>query len=69
MDATKIIECGCCSCWHRVDFHGDCRQDDERFASPEQAANRLKRDVLVCYDDDGKIVDGSEVVQPRSDDQ
>jgi hypothetical protein len=24
-------ECGCCGAHHRVGFHGDCREDNERF--------------------------------------
>ncbi len=26
-------ECGSCSCWHPVEFTGDCRDDANRFAS------------------------------------
>lgn len=33
--AIKIIECGCCSQYHRLNYFGDCRNDDERFADPE----------------------------------
>lgn len=29
--STKFIECGCCGCFHRTDFAGDCREDSERF--------------------------------------
>ena len=36
-----VVECGCCGCYHRTDFHGDCREDSERFASPEDAEERL----------------------------
>lgn len=43
---VKIIECGGCSHWHRVDYHGDCRNDAERFADPEDAAKRLGRPVV-----------------------
>jgi hypothetical protein len=70
MDPIKVIECGCCSGWHRVEFNGDCRQDDERFASPEQAANRLKNPVVVAYQDEetDEISVSSEIVQPGSDD-
>jgi hypothetical protein len=27
--------CGCCEHYHRESFHGDCRQDDERFTREE----------------------------------
>lgn len=25
------VECGCCGHFHRLDYQGDCRNDDERF--------------------------------------
>jgi len=28
---NTFIECGCCGCFHRTDFAGDCREDSERF--------------------------------------
>lgn len=37
---TKIYECGCCSCFHRAAFDGDCRSDADRFASPEDFMER-----------------------------
>lgn len=30
-DNNEIEECGCCGSYHRPDFRGDCRNDDERF--------------------------------------
>lgn len=33
-----IYECIFCGSWHEERFHGDCRQDDARFSSPEHAA-------------------------------
>jgi len=27
----ELEECGCCGCYHYPDFHGDCREDWERF--------------------------------------
>ncbi len=30
-DKPMFYQCGCCEDYHRVDFFGDCRQDDERF--------------------------------------
>ena len=26
-----MVECGSCDCYHRSDYLGDCRDDDERF--------------------------------------
>lgn len=26
-----LEECGCCGCYHRPTFVGECRDDDERF--------------------------------------
>ena len=31
IDAGGLEECGCCGQYHRVQFAGDCRHDDERF--------------------------------------
>ncbi len=75
VEPIAVIECGCCCCWHRAEFTGDCRNDAERFASPEQAANRLNSLVQVAYldiSDDPEIEDelslSGEIVQPGSDD-
>lgn len=38
LDALKqrsFYECGCCDHLHRVDWHGDCREDLERFTFDE----------------------------------
>lgn len=40
-NAVKVVECGSCSSMHRLDFHGDCRDDRERFADPEDAEAKL----------------------------
>lgn len=37
----RIVQCGCCEQFHRADYTGDCRNDDERFESEEDAAERL----------------------------
>lgn len=29
-----LVECGCCGAYHREEFDGDCREDDERFPVP-----------------------------------
>ena len=34
-DKPVFFQCGCCEEYHRVDFFGDCRQDDERFNPDE----------------------------------
>jgi hypothetical protein len=39
-NAIQIIECGCCGGMHRVNYFGDCRNDDERFADPEDFESR-----------------------------
>ena len=31
IDNNDLEECGCCEHYHRPDFRGDCRNDDERF--------------------------------------
>ena len=35
-----IYECGICSCYHRWDWNGDCREDAERFF-PDEYAERI----------------------------
>jgi hypothetical protein len=30
----ELEECGCCGCYHRKGYEGDCRNDDERFPLP-----------------------------------
>jgi len=32
-DRKSLEECGCCGGYHRTDWHGDCREDSERFTS------------------------------------
>ena len=29
--AHTFVECGSCGCFHRTDFYGDSRNDDERY--------------------------------------
>lgn len=31
----RFIECGCCGMLHPVNFGGDCRDDDNRFAADQ----------------------------------
>lgn len=56
LETIEIVQCGSCDSYHRHEFHGDCRQDDERFASLGDAATRLGKPVNeVWEDEDGKI--------------
>lgn len=36
-----IYECEICSAYHPWDWQGDCRDDTNRFASPEEYAESL----------------------------
>ena len=41
-----LEECGCCGQWHRKDFFGDCRNDEERYIDddpPMTAAEYRKK--------------------------
>jgi hypothetical protein len=58
-----IIECGCCNCYHRVDFRGDCRDDKERFGDLQDAANMLNRPVKESWNDGG--ITSFDVVMPE----
>ncbi len=31
MEYTQVKECGCCGCYHDIDYWGDCRHDNERY--------------------------------------
>jgi len=31
--SEDLVECGCCGCYHRKNYVGDCRNDDERYLS------------------------------------
>ena len=42
-----ILECGCCGCYHPDDYFGDCRDDENRFGSPEEAAKRMGKKVIA----------------------
>ena len=44
--SNVYVECGCCSQFHRSDFHGDCRDNSERFGDPPE-------DARIIYLDDG----------------
>lgn len=36
-----IYECGICSCYHPWEFDGDCRDDSNRIADPDEYAKQL----------------------------
>ena len=58
----QIIECGC---YHRLDFYGDCRNNDERFPDPQEAANRLQSPVQeVWINNKGKVTTTSGTYLP-----
>ena len=40
MKPIKIQECGQCGCYHPQGYAGDCRDDSQRYASPEDAKAR-----------------------------
>lgn len=43
--ANTVIACGCCGGYHRTDFHGDCREDSERFPDvPEGTTEVFEED-------------------------
>jgi len=57
----RIVECGCCGAYHRVEFAGDCRNDDERFANEDEALERLGLTSVEVerfeYDDQGDVIE------------
>lgn len=52
--AVAIEECGCCDQYHRVAFYGDCRNDNERFADPEDAEQRLGKPTFIVSPEEVK---------------
>lgn len=34
---NELVECGYCGCFHHRAYTGDCRNDDERFPTPDPA--------------------------------
>ena len=41
MKKEVFVECGCCGHYHRENFWGDCRNDEERFVF-EEVPNGVK---------------------------
>lgn len=37
----RLYECGCCECYHPWDWDGDCREDAQRYGSPEEYAEAI----------------------------
>lgn len=42
---TILYECGICGSYHPWSFDGDCRDDANRYGSPEEYARKLHRSV------------------------
>ena len=56
----RIVECGVCGGYHRVEYGGDCRNDDERFDDEDEALERLDVDSIEVERfeyDDGEVVE------------
>ena len=56
----RIVECGCCGSYHKTDYSGDCRNDAERFASEDEALERLgvvKVEVERFEYEDGEVTE------------
>lgn len=57
---VKVSHCGQCDCYHRHGYAGECRDDSQRFADPEDAAKRLRELALEVYEDgscDSEVID------------
>lgn len=52
-----IYECGICDCYHPWNFDGDCRDDRNRFNSPEAYAKHLgiDEDDLIVRSMDERV--------------
>jgi hypothetical protein len=57
-------ECDTCNCWHPANFEGDCRDDDNRFATEdgcrEKAQETIEQDALSVEIRSGWYTPGSE---------
>jgi len=49
-----LEECGCCGCYHRPDFFGDCRDDKERFPSWQTYVGKHDNKAAFLTDDGDK---------------
>ena len=43
--AEYMEECGCCGSYHFLWFCGDCRDDKNRFAPPDEIAHVLMKAI------------------------
>jgi hypothetical protein len=41
---NTFFDCGCCGCYHRTDFWGDCRENSERFDEAPLDAELIEPD-------------------------
>ena len=51
---VSMVECGCCECYHREDFWGDCRTDSQRFLPHDPIDGEPE---YVCADGEHWITD------------
>ena len=51
---VSMVECGCCECYHREDFWGDCRNDSQRFLPHDPIDGEPE---YVCADGEHWITD------------
>jgi hypothetical protein len=42
-----IYECGICGCYHPWDWNDDCRDDENRFGSPEDYIEKTHCDSIL----------------------
>jgi len=67
--AIRVSLCDSCNCYHFYDFDGDCRDDENRFASHEDAADRCGVDTVLEIYGDGtayKVI-GPNIYNPLDD--
>jgi hypothetical protein len=50
MKNIKYIECGCCGCFHREDFGGDCQDDSERWTYQELLEYGISPNEIIEFD-------------------
>lgn len=43
----KYLECGCCGHYHRENYYGDCRNDDERFTLDDLEDMGVAEDDII----------------------
>lgn len=55
MQTNKFIECGCCDHFHRADFWGDCRDDNERFTLDDLESRGVDLNNDITYIEDVEV--------------